>query len=163
PRPHGEELLVRITCCSLCRSDLHTHAGRRVEAPPTVLGHEIVGRIEAFGPHARHTDHRGRHADVGTRITWTLSVVCGRSFFSLADHPQKCEQPYKYGHVRAESAQPLGGGLAEYTILVPGTAWFRVPDEIPDRVAALANCATATVAALLRYAGPVTGRSVMVL
>src|SRR5262249_22987300 len=50
PEPHGTELLVRVTCCTLCRSDLHTHAGRRIEPTPTVLGHEIVGRIEAFGP-----------------------------------------------------------------------------------------------------------------
>src|SRR5262249_10589967 len=151
---------VRITCCSLCRSDLHTYAGRRVEATPTVLGHEIVGRIEAFGPNAQHADYRGQPAEAGTRITWAIAVGCGRCFFCLDDLPQKCEQPYKYGHVRAEIEQPLGGGLAEHAVLVPGTAWFRVPDEIPDRVAALANCAAATVAALLRYAGPVTGRSV---
>jgi alcohol dehydrogenase len=38
-----------------------------------------------------------------------------------------------------------------------------VPDEVPDRVAAPASCATATVAALLRAGGPVAGRSVVVL
>jgi threonine dehydrogenase-like Zn-dependent dehydrogenase len=48
-------------------------------------------------------------------------------------------------------------------VLAPNTAWFVVPDEIPDRVAAPANCATATVAGLLRSAGPVRDRTVLVL
>lgn len=40
---------------------------------------------------------------------------------------------------------------------------LRVPDGIPDGVAASATCATATAAAVLRAAGPLTGRSVLVL
>jgi alcohol dehydrogenase len=163
PEPLGAEVLIRVTCCTLCRSDLHTHAGRRAEPTPTVLGHEIVGRIEAFGPDARRTDYRGEPASVGTRVSWAIAVGCGRCFFCADDLPQKCERPYKYGHVRTAPDRPLGGGLAEYVVLAPGTAWFRVPDEIPDRVAAPANCATATVAALLRHAGPVAGRNVLVL
>jgi alcohol dehydrogenase len=163
PEPRGAEVLVRVTCCTLCRSDLHTHAGRRTEATPTVLGHEIVGRIEAFGPDAPRSDARGQRAEVGARVTWGVAVGCGRCFFCADDLPQKCERPYKYGHVRADPERPVGGGLADYIVLMPGTAWFAVPDTVPDRVAAPANCATATVAALLRYAGPVAGRSVLVL
>jgi alcohol dehydrogenase len=102
-------------------------------------------------------------AAVGTRVTWAVAVGCGACFFCGDDLPQKCERPYKYGHTRTERERPLGGGLAEYIVLVPGTAWFVVPDELSDRVAAPANCATATVAALLRYAGPVGGRGVLVL
>lgn len=157
------ELLVRVGCCTLCRSDLHTHAGRRSEPTPTVLGHEIVGRIEAFGPTASRVDARGVTAEVGSRVTWAIAVGCGRCFFCAEDLPQKCEHPYKYGHERVTPQRPIGGGLAEHVVLVPGTAWFRVPDDIPDRVAAPANCATATVAALLRYGGAVAGRSVLIL
>jgi D-arabinose 1-dehydrogenase-like Zn-dependent alcohol dehydrogenase len=50
PQSDGAEVLVRVTCCTLCASDLHTHAGRRMVPTPTVLGHEIVGRIEAVWP-----------------------------------------------------------------------------------------------------------------
>jgi alcohol dehydrogenase len=163
PEPRGAELLVRVSCCALCRSDLHTHAGRRTEPIPTVLGHEIVGRIEAFGPEALRHDAAGAPVSVGSRISWAIAVGCGSCFFCAEDLPQKCERPFKYGHQRLSPERPLGGGLAEYIVLVPRTFWLRVPDEVPDLVAAPANCATATVAALLRCAGPVTGRTVLVL
>ena len=163
PEPRGAEVLVRVICCTLCRSDLHTHAGRRTEATPTVLGHEIVGRIEAYGPDAPRSDARGNRAEVGTRVTWGVAVGCGRCFFCADDLPQKCERPYKYGHQRLSADRPMGGGLADFVVLVPGTASFRVPDEIPDPVAAMANCATATVVGALRACGPVAGRIVLVL
>ncbi len=163
PEPRGAEVLVRVTCCTLCRSDLHTHAGRRVEPTPSVLGHEIVGRIEAFGPRAPRQDAAGLRLDVGSRISWAVAVGCGTCFFCAEDLPQKCERPYKYGHHRLDPERPLGGGLADYVLLVPGTVCYRVPDEVPDSVAAPANCATATVAALLRCGGPVAGRTVLVL
>jgi alcohol dehydrogenase len=163
PEPQGAELLVRVSACTLCRSDLHTQAGRRTEPTPTVLGHEIVGRIEAFGSTAARVDAGGKAAQIGDRITWAVAVGCGRCFFCAEDLPQKCERPYKYGHERVKPERPLGGGLAEFVILVPLTAWFRVPDDLPDRVAAPANCATATVAAVVRQAGPLAGRCVLVL
>jgi alcohol dehydrogenase len=163
PEPRDTELLVRVTCCTLCRSDLHTHAGRRIEPTPAVLGHEVVGRIEAFGPGARRQDAAGEPLEVGSRVSWAVLASCGSCFFCRDDLPQKCERPYKYGHQRLDPERPLGGGLADYVVLVPGTVCFRVPDILPDPVAAPANCATATAAALLRQGGPVAGRTVLVL
>jgi alcohol dehydrogenase len=163
PQPRGAEVLVRVSCTTLCRSDLHTHAGRRSEPTPTVLGHEIVGRIEDLGPLSPGVDAAGRPVTVGDRITWAVAVGCGGCFFCAEDLPQKCERPYKYGHERVSPERPIGGGLADHVLLVPGTDWLRVPDEVSDHVAAPANCATATVAALLRHAGPVADRVVLVL
>lgn len=129
----------------------------------TVLGHEIVGRVEAFGPDAPRHDAAGEPLRIGSRVSWAIAVGCGSCFFCAEELPQKCERPYKYGHERLSADRPLGGGLADKVVLVPGTAWFLVPDEVPDPVAALANCATATAAALLRHGGEVAGRSVLVL
>lgn len=162
PEPRAGEVLVRVTCCTLCRSDLHTHAGRRSEPLPAVLGHEIVGTIAAFGEGADRTDFRGAPADIGTRVTWAVAVGCGVCFFCGDGLPQKCATPFKYGHRRAEPGRPAGG-LSEFVLLVPGTAWFVVPGALPDRVAAPANCATATAAAVLRAAGSVEGRTVLVM
>ena len=53
--PRGAEILVRVTCCTICGSDLHTYTGRRREATPTILGHEITGRVAQFGPQALQT------------------------------------------------------------------------------------------------------------
>lgn len=162
PEPTGPEVRVRITCCTLCRSDLHTHSGRRIEPCPTVLGHEIVGVIEAFGPDAPRHDASGVAVEVGSRVTWAVAVGCGHCFYCRHDLPQKCETPYKYGHRRTDPATPDGGGLADRITLVPNTVWYRVPDDIPDAVAAQANCATATAAAVVRAGGPVSGQTVLV-
>jgi alcohol dehydrogenase len=149
PAPASGELLVRVSCCTLCRSDLHTHAGRRTEPTPIILGHEIVGTIEAFGPETQPVDAAGADARVGDRITWSIVASCGRWFFCRADLPQKCEHAYKYGHQRLDADHPAAGGLAEYVLLAPGTNWLRVPAGVSDHVASMANCATATVAGLL--------------
>lgn len=155
PEPVGSEVLVRVTCCTLCASDLHTHAGRREAPTPAVLGHEIVGRIEAINPGSRLT--------VGDRVTWSIAASCGACFFCGDGLPQKCERLRKYGHERSTPDRPFTGGLADHVLLEPGTFILRVPDEIPDVVAAPANCATATAAALLRAGGFTAGRTVAIL
>lgn len=162
PVPCGGEVLVRVACCALCRSDLHTHAGRRPGPVPAVLGHEIVGQVAAFGPDAPRVDLHGQHLTEGDRITWALAASCGHCFFCREQLPQKCERLFKYGHQRITPQRPFAGGLADHVLLVPGTACLRVPDEIPDALAALANCATATAAAALRCGGPLVGRTVLI-
>lgn len=152
------EILVRVLACTLCRSDLHTHAGRRHGPTPSILGHEIVGRIEAFGPGASTLDVARKPAAVGDRITWSIVVGCGDCFFCERDLPQKCVRLYKYGHEAVTVSQPLGGGLADHVVLVPNTAWLLLPSSIPTSVAALANCAGATAASALRAAGSLAGQ-----
>lgn len=160
---HGAAVRVAVVCCTLCRSDLHTHAGRRVEPTPTVLGHEIVGRIAEFGPDAARVDASGVTLDIGSRVSWAIAVGCGRCFFCDDDLPQKCEQPAKYGHRRLSEEAPPFGGLADSLVLAPGTVLYSVSETVSDPVAAFANCAVATVAACLRAAGPIAGRTVLVL
>jgi alcohol dehydrogenase len=162
PRPRGAEMLVRVSCCALCGSDLHTHAGRRTVPTSTVLGHEIIGRIEAFGPEAPRRDARGTELAVGTRVSWSIAASCGDCFFCRNELPQKCTTVFKYGHRAFDRGHPFAGGLADVITLVAGTAVFRVPDSLSDTVAASANCAAATVAATLRAAGDVAGRIVLV-
>jgi putative phosphonate catabolism associated alcohol dehydrogenase len=152
PQPHEGEIVVRVTCCALCTSDLHTHAGRRQVETPTVLGHEIVGCIEAFGPGAPRQSFDGRDLRVGERVSWSVTASCGSCFACSHELPQKCERVFKYGHYRDDAAHPFAGGLAEYCVLAPGSAMFHVPESLSDPVAASANCATATAAAVLRSA-----------
>lgn len=165
PKPllHDGELLIRILACTICRSDLHSHAGRRHVHTPSILGHEIVGRVEAFGPGASNYDITGRETAIGDRITWSIVVGCGECFFCNRDLPQKCVRLYKYGHEEVTSARPLGGGLADHIVLQPRTAWLCLPESIPTPVAALANCAGATAASALRAAGSIAGQRVLIL
>lgn len=163
PTPDRGELLVEITCSTICGSDLHTWHGRREEPTPCILGHEIVGRIVSFGPGAPRRDLRGDPLAAGDRISWTLTASCGECFFCRRGLPQKCETLFKYGHTALLPGREFSGGFAECCLLRAGTGIVRLPEDLPDPLAAPANCAVATVAAAFRSADPVVGATVAVI
>jgi alcohol dehydrogenase len=156
------EVLVRVVACTLCGSDLHTYQGRRATDCPTILGHEIVGVVEALSSEDLAADLQGEPLRVGDRVVWSLTVGCGACFFCARGLPHKCDRLVKYGHERIRPAHALSGGLATHCHLRRGTAVLRVPAGVPDLVACPAGCATATVAAALRPAGGLAGAVVLV-
>lgn len=162
PRLRAGEVLVRNEYATLCRSDLHTYAGKRVERTPTILGHEIVGRIEELGPGAPTHDLRGAELRVGDRVTWAIYASDPESALSRAGIPQKAPGLFKYGHERVEPNCHLHGGLAEHTLLRANTPIVRSIAPVPLPLLALANCAVATVAGAFRLSGDVRGRDVLV-
>lgn len=149
PVPCSGEILVRVESCTLCGSDLHSFEGRRKVPVPTILGHEIVGRIEYFGPDAARVDAAGKSLTVGSRVVWGLVAACGDCFYCQRDLPQKCVRAVKYGHEAFRVGYELLGGLAEHCLLMPGTAIVCVPDEVSLNTISPASCATATIAAAL--------------
>ncbi|WP_165253010.1 alcohol dehydrogenase catalytic domain-containing protein [Paludisphaera soli] len=162
-RPAGGEVLVEVVACTLCGSDLHSIHGRRSVPTPSVLGHEIIGRILDFGPDAGRLDAAGLTLASGDRVTWAIVASCGGCISCRRGLPQKCERGFKYGHEPMSPGRELSGGLADHCLLVPGTAIFRVPDGLSDATACPASCATATVAAAIEAAGPLEGRKVLVI
>ena len=154
------EVLVAVTACALCRSDLHTIAGRRPCHTPAVLGHEIVGVVvETGGP---INDWNGRLLQSGDRVTWTIAASCHECFYCRHDLPQKCEHLIKYGHSDMESRGPLGG-LSTHCRLLPGTSIFTIPDTLEDHQVVPVNCCTATSVAAVRRAGPIHDATVLVM
>src|SRR6185369_16360679 len=107
PNLQRAEILVRVLGCTLCGSDLHTFDGRRTVAVPTILGHEIVGRIEAFGPTASLHDFGGEELQIGDRVTWSIVASCGECFYCRRGLQQKCERMVKYGHEPLRPRQEL--------------------------------------------------------
>lgn len=83
------EILVKNLCTSLCRSDIHTYQGKRVEKSPTILGHEIVGVIEQLGPNAPLKDLRGNDLKIGDKVTWAIFASSPEDDLSKAGIPQK--------------------------------------------------------------------------
>ena len=164
PRPELQpgETLVRVVCCTLCGSDLHTIAGRRKESSPSILGHEILGVVEEVSDEPA-VDVHGDPLKPGDRITWSICVSCGRCDRCRRGLPQKCRHLHKYGHGRAEGRFALSGGLAEAILLRHDSTIIKVPDELPDHVACPANCATATVMAAFNAVGSVEGKRVLLL
>ncbi len=161
PSPQSGEALVRIECCTVCGSDLHTITGARREAVPSILGHETIGRITAVGD-PPPSDLDGNPLQPGDRVTWSNCVSCGRCDRCQNRLPQKCRSLSKYGHDVAEGRSALSGGFAESMLLREGTAVVKIDSEIPAEVVCPANCATATVVAAYRSAGQIEGRRLLI-
>lgn len=148
------EILIRVTCCTICGSDLHTYTGRRNAPPGCVLGHEIIGKVAGWHDgDGTPTDFHGNQLQIGQRVTWAMAVGCGRCFFCRSNLSQKCDSLFKYGHEPCDDQQRCSGptgGLSDYCVLVPGTPVFSLPESLTDEAACPANCATATVCAAIR-------------
>lgn len=156
------EVLVRNEYTTLCRSDLNTFCGKRTERTPTILGHEVVGRVEELGPGAPAADCRGAALRIGDRITWAIYAADPASSLARRGLPQKAPDLFKYGHEPVTASSHLHGGLAEHCLLRRHTPIARLDEAVPLPVAALINCAVATVAGSLRLAGDVRDGVVLV-
>lgn len=154
------QVLVRNEYTTLCRSDISTYLGKRIEKSPTILGHEIVGRIVAFGPGQQVCDIFGKPLKAGDRITWGIYAANPLSQMSRRGIPQKSPDLFKYGHEQLRPDNTLHGGLARHTLLRRYTPILPLPEEVPLPEAAIINCAVATVAGSLRLAGELQGRRV---
>ena len=59
PKPAGGQVLIRVSVCAVCRTDLHIVNGELSEPKlPLVMGHMIVGRAEAAGEGAQRLDRK---------------------------------------------------------------------------------------------------------
>ena len=154
------EVLVRNEYATLCRSDISTYLGKRIEKSPTILGHEIVGRVAAIAPGV--TDADGNPLHVGQRVTWAIYASDPSTELSRRGIPQKSPDLFKYGHEQLTERNTLHGGLAEYTLLRRHTPVLPLAETVPPAAAAIINCAVSTVAGSLRLAGKIAGRKVVV-
>jgi propanol-preferring alcohol dehydrogenase len=128
PVPSEGQILVRVSACGICHTELDEIEGR-LTPPwfPIIPGHEIVGRVEALGPSARN--HK-----VGDRvgIAWIHSS-CGRCAFCLNGDENLCDLFQGTGlHAH--------GGYAEYAS-ISGDYAYPVPETFSDAEAAPLLCA----------------------
>jgi alcohol dehydrogenase len=161
--PVGDQILIKVEGCTICGSDVHTFLGRRSAQVPTVLGHEIAGRIVSFGPNNKRIDYSGNHLEIGAFVTWSVVANCDNCIYCKRGQPQKCDSNFKYGHKKHNPEEPWVGGLAEYILLVHGTKVFKIPEGLSLEVACPANCTTATNVAAFRVAGNLAGKVVLIM
>ena len=140
-------ILVKIRCCTICGSDLHSWLGKRKTPTPIILGHEIVGEIVEIGEGVTH-DSGDKPLNIGDRITWTIMDSCGKCYYCREKGlMMKCRSLKKYGHDSCAPPPHFVGGFADYCYISPGTCVIKVPPNLSDEEAAPANCALATVVA----------------
>jgi alcohol dehydrogenase, propanol-preferring len=127
PSPDVDEVVVAVSACGVCRTDLHLADGDLpARAPARVPGHEVVGRVVARGSRA------GRFA-IGDRIgiAW-LRRTCGSCHWCRTGRENLCRASEYTGW-------DADGGFAEYAA-VPEAYAYRLPGELADTDAAPLLC-----------------------
>jgi propanol-preferring alcohol dehydrogenase len=140
PDPGPGEVLLRVSHCGVCRTDLHVVDGELAGPKlPLVPGHEIVGRVEALGSGVT----RWR---LGERIgvPW-LGATCGVCAFCGSARENLCDAPQFTGYTR-------DGGYAQYA-LARADYCFALPEAFDDAHAAPLLCAGLIGYRALRLAG----------
>lgn len=127
PEPGPEEILLRVSVCGVCHTELDEIAGRT--APPilpVVPGHQVVGYVAALGEKAdRFT--------IGDRVgvAWIFSA-CGACELCLKGLENLC-------HDFQATGRDQNGGYAEYMV-VPQQSAYAIPEEFSDSEAAPLLC-----------------------
>ena len=158
PVPEPGALTVRVDVATMCGSDVHAWEGAYVGIlpveTPMILGHEVVGIVEAIGPGAEQ-DSLGRPLRVGDRVVWAHEP-CGRCHQCTIDRePTLC--PNRRIGMMESSARPphFSGTFAEYSYVWPKSGRIRVPDDVKSEWASAASCALRTVINGVEAAGRV--------
>ena len=130
PIPAAGEILVRVSACGVCHTELDEIEGRTPPPRlPVVLGHQVVGRVEARGPGAEAFE-------IGERVgvAWIYSA-CGTCTYCLAGNENLCAGFKATG-------RDVNGGYAELMTAPEGFV-YRIPAFFTDVEAAPLLCAGA--------------------
>jgi alcohol dehydrogenase, propanol-preferring len=128
PKLGGGQLLVRVSTCAVCRTDLHVIDGELPDPKlPLILGHQIVGRVEQIG------EESSKFA-IGDRvgIPW-LGWTDGDCAFCRSHRENLCDNARFTGYT-------IDGGYAEFTV-ADERFCFHLPDHYDDVQVAPLLCA----------------------
>ena len=153
PVPAGTEVLIEVTHCGVCHSDLHfwkgsfdLGGGRTLKISdrgvklPFAPGHEIVGRVAAIGP-------RSTGAAIGDRRIVYPWIGCGLCEMCLTDRENLCSQPSFLGAIR-------DGGFGSH-VIVPNAGYLFGYEGIDPALAATFACAGLTVYSAIQKLRPI--------
>jgi propanol-preferring alcohol dehydrogenase len=142
PRPLPGEVLIDVSACAVCRTDLQIVEGDlAMRARPIVPGHQVVGRIAAHGPDVDPDQH-----PLGQRVgvAWIAST-CGECRFCRSGRENLCERATFTGWDR-------DGGYAEQ-VTARADFTYPLPDGFDDLAVAPLLCGGAIGLRSLRVAG----------
>jgi len=152
PEPAGDQVRLRVAACGVCHTELDEIEGRMPPPRlPVVLGHQVVGRVEALGPDApRGLRDGGLREGDRVGVAWIYSA-CGRCRHCRDGNENLC--PFF-----AATGRDADGGYAEF-MTVPAAFVHPLPDVFSDVEAAPLLCAGAIGYRSLRLARLEDGES----
>ncbi len=128
PKPEVEQVLIRVHCCAVCRTDLHV-VDQDLKEPvlPLIPGHEIIGEVVEAGDSVT-----GFATGQRVGVPW-LGRTCGHCHYCEIDRENLCDDARFTGY-------HINGGFAEYCV-ADHRYCFPIPDEFSDEQAAPLMCA----------------------
>ena len=129
PKPGRGQLLMRVSTCAVCRTDLHVVDGELPQPKlPLILGHQIVGRVEQIG------DDANVHFKIDDRvgIPW-LGWTDGDCRYCRSGRENLCDDARFTGYT-------IDGGYAEFTV-ANARYCFHLPERYDDVQVAPLLCA----------------------
>jgi S-(hydroxymethyl)glutathione dehydrogenase/alcohol dehydrogenase len=164
PEPRAGEVLVRVSACGVCHTDLHVMKAEVAFPTPAVMGHEISGTVAALGPGVIGPP-------IGTPVVSAFIMPCGFCPACGAGRDDLCDSFFAMNRLkgtlydgtsrlRRQDGTPLAmysmAGLAEYAV-VPATDVFPLAAGLPLPESAVLGCAIFTAYGAVRHGAGLRG------
>jgi len=132
PKGYGQ---MELIASGICGTDLHFHNGKLAINPPTVIGHEFVGKITDLD----EEDAKNYGLAVGDHVIADIAVPCGECILCKNGDDANCVNMQVTNAGSIETAPYLYGGYAEVNY-TPLPNLVKIPEGIPPCVAATFAC-----------------------
>jgi S-(hydroxymethyl)glutathione dehydrogenase/alcohol dehydrogenase len=164
PVPRRGEVLVKVSACGVCHTDLHVMKAEVAFPTPAVMGHEISGRVAALGPEVDGPA-------LGTKVVSAFIMPCGFCTPCGMGRDDLCDNFFAMNRLKgtlydgtsrlarrdgSSIAMYSMAGLAEYAV-VPSTDVFPLPDGLPLEESAVLGCAVFTAYGAVRHGADLRG------
>lgn len=144
PSPGPGSVLVKVRRSNVCGSEIHIWKGEHPTKNTGVLGHEMVGEVQSIGDGVE-TDFAGEKLNVGDRIATTYFQICRKCKMCQKGAFNLCENAYEFWNKPSIEPPHFHGTFSTHYYVHPDFHFYKVPDNVPDVVAASANCAISQV------------------
>jgi len=147
PIPKEDEILIKVSCCGICHTELDEIEGRTPPSVyPVIPGHQVIGTVIKMGEKANRFKIEER---VG--VAWIFSC-CGKCEYCKNGLENLCLDFIATG-------RDANGGYAEYMVIKEAFA-YKIPDSFSDIEAAPLLCAGAIGFRSLRLTGIKDGQTI---
>jgi len=138
PKAEKGGLVIEVTKANICGSDVHMWEGKHI-FKNHVMGHEMVGKIIELGEGVSE-DYAGEKVKVGDRIVPVYYLTCQKCEACLHGNFNICIHGSDFQGQVAEKYPHFTGGFATHYVVHSNQYFYKVPENVPDNVAAGANC-----------------------
>jgi S-(hydroxymethyl)glutathione dehydrogenase/alcohol dehydrogenase len=164
PEPRAGEVLVKVSACGVCHTDLHVMKAEVAFPTPAVMGHEISGTVAALGEGVKGPP-------IGSNVVSAFIMPCGFCAPCAAGRDDLCDSFFAMNRLKGtlydgtsrltrRDGSPLAmysmAGLAEYAV-VPATDVFPLADGLPLEESAVLGCAVFTAYGAVRHGAELRG------